>query len=57
MEEFGDCVDVHQVDNGEDELSFATGDAFAIWEEFAALIVDVVPELRSGVRRTNSNGV
>ena len=34
-----------EVDDGEDVLGFATGDAFAVGEEFAAFVVDVVAEL------------
>lgn len=46
LEEFGDGVDVDEVDDGEDELGLSAWDAFAIGEELATLVLDVLSELR-----------
>lgn len=46
LKEFSDGVDVDEVDDGEDELGLSARDAFAIGEELAALVLDVVAELR-----------
>jgi hypothetical protein len=48
VEELGDGVDVDEVDAGEDEFCFAAGDAFAIGEELASFVVDILLELRGG---------
>ncbi len=48
LQEFGDGVDVDEVDDGEDVLGFSARDAFAIGEELAAFVVDVVSELIGG---------
>ena len=45
LEEFGDGVDVDEVDDGKDELCLSTGDAFPVGEEFAAFVLDVLFEL------------
>jgi hypothetical protein len=55
VEEFCDGVDMNEVDYSKDELGFATGDTFAIREEFAALVVDVLLEL-GREEGTNSKG-
>lgn len=46
LEEFGDGVDVDEVDDGEDELGLSAWDAFAIGEELATLVLNVLFELR-----------
>ena len=45
MEELCDCEDVDKIGFGENELSLASRDSFAIGEEFTPLVVDVVSEL------------
>lgn len=45
LEELGDGVDVDEVDDGEDELGLSAWDAFAIGEELAALVLDILAEL------------
>jgi hypothetical protein len=55
LEELGDGVDVDEVDDGEDELGLAAGDAFAVGEELAAFVLDVFLELR-GVGGTRVKG-
>lgn len=45
MEELCDCEDVDKIGYGENELSLASRDSFAIGEEFTPLVVDVVSEL------------
>ena len=55
MQKFGDSVDVDEVDDGEDEFSFPAGDSFAVGEEFAAFVVDVLFEL-GGMAGTVSKG-
>ena len=34
-----------EIDDGKDEFGFASGDSFAIREEFAAFVVDIFAEL------------
>jgi len=45
LEELGDCVDVDEVDDGQDELGLSTGDAFSVGEQLAAFVLDVLFEL------------
>lgn len=55
VKEFGDGIDVNEIDDGEYEFSFSSRDSFAIGEEFAAFVVDIFAELH-GVRGTVSKG-
>ncbi len=57
VEELCDGVDMDEVDDSKDELGFASGDAFAIREQFAAFVVDILFELGIRARVTNSKGL
>lgn len=45
MEELCDCIDVDEVGDGEDEFGFPSRDSFAIGEQLAAFVVDIISEL------------
>ena len=45
LEELRDSIDMNKIDNSEDVFSFTSWDAFAIGEQFAAFVVDVLFEL------------
>jgi hypothetical protein len=43
--ELGEGIDMDEVDYGEDILGLAARNAFTIWEEFAAFVLDIFSEL------------
>ena len=50
LQKLGDGVHVDEKDDREDEFSFPAWDSFAIGEEFAPLVVDVIFELKIEVQ-------
>ena len=55
LEEFRDCVDMDEIDDTEDIFCFASGDSFAIGEEFASFVIDIFFELNQS-KSTCSKG-
>lgn len=46
---------MYEVDDSQDEFGFASGDSFAIWEQLAAFVIDILSEL-NGWAVTTSKG-
>ena len=55
LQELRDDVDVYEVYNCEDILGLSAWNSLAIWEKFAAFILDILFELNEG-GRTNVKG-
>jgi len=45
LQKLGDCIDMDEVDDGEDVFGFSAGNTFAIGEKFAAFVVNIVSVL------------
>ena len=50
LQEFGDGVHVDEKDDRQDEFSFSAWNSFAIGEEFAPLVFDIIFELKIEVQ-------
>ncbi len=45
LQKFGDCINVDEVDYAEYVFSFSAWNTFAIWEKFAAFVINIISVL------------